>query len=83
MPFDNIILHYNKNGKLCNHPKAEKEVCQNEDIAHSLEQTLWPDHAVMDTPGAELSSKLVVKDSDILVRKGYNCEVSLSNSLVI
>ena len=71
------MLHYNKNGRLCNHPKAEKEVCKAEDIVHSLEQTLWPDHAVMNTPGAEFSAKLLVKDSDLLVRKGYNCEVCL------
>lgn len=74
-PFDNVMLHYNDNGKLCNHPKAEEEVCTGEEVSHSLEQTLWPDHAVMNTPGAELASKLVVEESDLIVRKGHNCEV--------
>ena len=74
-PFDNVMLHYNEDGRLCNHPKSEKEVCKGEEVSHSLEQTLWPDHAVMNTPGAELASKLVVKESDLIVRKGHNCEV--------
>ena len=75
------MLHYNENGKLCNHPKAEEEVCKAEEVSHSLEQTLWPDHAVMNTPGAELASKLVVKEADLIVRKGHNCEVPATQKI--
>ena len=44
-------------------------------MAHTLKQDLWPDHAVQGSHGSELSKDLVVKDSDIVIKKGLNAEV--------
>ena len=73
--FQTITLNYDENGTLCEDLQSEEEICQDEDIAHTLNQTLWPDHCVMDTQGAELSTQLEVKDSDLFIKKGFNCEV--------
>ena len=82
-PFESITLQYDKNGKLCNDPRAEGEDCKAEDVAQSLEQCLWPDHAVQNTHGSEFSKDLEVKDSDLLVRKGFNSEVSFKLKLLL
>ena len=34
-------------------------------------QTLWPDHCVQGTPGAELHADLALDRAEIIVRKGY------------
>lgn len=65
--FDVITLEYDEDGALCSD-------CQ--EAAHKLNQTLWPDHCVMDTQGAEISERIMMKTSDIIVKKGFNCDVS-------
>ena len=45
-------------------------------MKHKLNQTLWPDHCVMNTNGAKIKESVSIKDSDIDIRKGFNCEVS-------
>jgi len=35
------------------------------------EQTLWPDHCVQGSSGAEFHSSLVTTSADVIVRKGY------------
>jgi len=35
------------------------------------EQTLWPDHCVQGSDGAEFHSSLVTTSADVIVRKGY------------
>ena len=37
-----------------------------------LQQTLWPDHCVQHTPGAELHSGLAIQNIDHIVRKGVD-----------
>ena len=39
------------------------------------EQTLWPDHCVQGTSGAEFHRDLVVRDSELVLRKGFRREV--------
>ena len=62
-------MEYNDSGKLC-------EKCSPDEVKHKLNQTLWPDHCVMNTNGAKIKESVSVKDSDIDIRKGFNCEVS-------
>lgn len=35
------------------------------------EQTLWPDHCVQGTPGANLHSGLQITDAELVIRKGF------------
>ena len=68
-PFETIGLEYDESGKLC-------ENCSRDQVKHKLNQTLWPDHCVMNTNGAKIKESVSIKDSDIDIRKGFNCEVS-------
>ena len=82
--FDVISLEYDQNGTLCQKSDVIREkVCQEDEIAHKLNQTLWPDHCIMDTQGANVSAQLKIKDSDIFVRKGFNCQVNFSGFFII
>jgi nicotinamidase/pyrazinamidase len=38
-------------------------------------QILWPDHCVQGSSGAEFSSALSVPKAELIVRKGYRCEI--------
>ena len=69
--FGNIVLKYDKNGRLCD----SKRNCKNEDIAHTINQTLWPDHCVKNTLDSQLSTQLDYRESDIFIKKGFNCEI--------
>ena len=44
-----------------------------------VQQYLWPDHCVMNTTDAQFNARLIVKSTDIVVRKGYNCQVCNSS----
>ena len=50
--------------------------CKDAEVT-SLNQTLWPDHCVMYTKGANVTSQLTKQPGDIYIHKGYNCEVVL------
>lgn len=39
------------------------------------DQTLWPDHCVQGTSGAEFHRDLVVRDSELALRKGFRREI--------
>ncbi|GAB3392989.1 nicotinamidase [Azotobacter armeniacus] len=39
------------------------------------EQTLWPDHCVQNTPGAEFHPELAIPHAELILRKGYRAEV--------
>lgn len=39
------------------------------------DQTLWPDHCVQGTKGAEFHRDLVVRDSELVLRKGFRKEI--------
>jgi nicotinamidase/pyrazinamidase len=38
-------------------------------------QTLWPDHCVQDTPGAEFHSDLHLPNVELILRKGFRAEI--------
>ena len=40
-----------------------------------LHQTLWPNHCIKNTLDASLHSDLIVKDDDVIIRKGHPCNV--------
>ena len=70
--YNTIKLEYDENGNLCNtEPK-----CQPNEIKYTVDQTLWPDHCIKNTPGAEVSTKINKTSGDIIIRKGFNCDVS-------
>ena len=62
-------------------------LCRNENVTNDytdecsgrtkqdLIQTLWPDHCVKNTTDARIHNDLYVADTDIVVRKGYQCQV--------
>ncbi|XP_052814452.1 nicotinamidase-like isoform X3 [Mya arenaria] len=67
-PFTAIDLLYTDNGTLC-------PVNSSCDSTHNISQTLWPDHCVINTTDAQLSSQLEQHPGDIVVKKGYHCQV--------
>ncbi|WAR11085.1 PNCA-like protein [Mya arenaria] len=67
-PFTAMDLQYTNNGTLC----RDNSSC---DASYNISQTLWPDHCVINTTDAKLSSQLKQRPGDIVVRKGYNCQV--------
>lgn len=84
--FDRITLTYDADGTLCQlstdddlaNPVAaasSSTACKLGQVAHQVNQTLWPDHCVMNTPGARLTPELITTKSDRLIRKGSNCQV--------
>lgn len=64
-----ILLQYDTKGKLC----TQNNTC--EEVAYNVTQVLWPDHCVINTTSAEFSSELDHKSTDVVVKKGYDCEV--------
>lgn len=44
-------------------------------IGHRLNQTLWPNHCIMETEDSDLSKQLMVEPDDVIVYKGTNCHV--------
>ena len=51
-----------------------REVFQNIDL-DGLDQTLWPDHCIQGTPGAELSGMLDQRNIEAIFRKGTDAEI--------
>lgn len=86
-----VNLTYNSQGQLCFGDSVPDDYAHgvscisngvsdtHSDVNHVVTQTLWPDHCVQNvTSGpksASLSSTLEKRDTDIVVRKGYHCEV--------
>ena len=54
---------------------SEKYAVFCDSASHVLNQTLWPDHCVIDTEDANFVPGLIVKPSDIVIRKGYRPQV--------
>jgi len=79
--FQSITLNYDENGTLCHNPEDAQDgeyICAEEDIAHQIDQTMWPDHCVIQSEDAELAEQVGLQidhDSDIVIQKGFNCEV--------
>jgi nicotinamidase/pyrazinamidase len=38
-------------------------------------QTLWPDHCIQGTPGAELHPGLSIPHAELILRKGFRCDI--------
>lgn len=80
-PFDEITLDYDEHGQLC---KSQDRVTHNisekacEKVKYRVNQQVFVDHCIMDTPDSQLSPELVVKaDSDVIVNKGSNSQVKM------
>ena len=65
-------MNYDDNGRLCKSPTTNisEKVCEESDIKYKVEQQVFVDHCIMDTPDAALNSQLETKNSDIFVNKG-------------
>eukprot|EP00058_Branchiostoma_floridae_P010510 XP_002595998.1 hypothetical protein BRAFLDRAFT_84072 [Branchiostoma floridae] len=72
--FEVMELDYDSQGALCTGPSPYAVNCTGS-VAHRLNQTLWPDHCVINTTGAEFHPQLTTEPSDLVVQKGYRCEV--------
>jgi len=69
--FNNIKLEYDQNGNLCN---INEPFCDPSEVRYEVDQTLWPDHCVKNTPSAQIHKDVVLNpESDIYVKKGFNC----------
>lgn len=44
-------------------------------VKYNITQRLWPDHCVINSTSADISSKLTRSSNDIIIKKGYNCKV--------
>ena len=83
--FQSITLNYDENGTLCHNPEDAQDgeyICAEEDIAHQIDQTMWPDHCVIQSEDAELAEQVGLQidhDSDIVIQKGFNCEVKFQS----
>lgn len=65
--YDDVLLQYNAAGKLCKSLEC--------DVKYNVSQTIWPEHCIMNTEGANFSSELAQQSSDFVVRKGFVCDV--------
>jgi len=77
--FSSRDLVYNTNGDLCTTsnlaPKANYGVDCTGAQTVTLSQTLWPDHCVQNTTDADFVGNLVKKSTDVVVQKGYKCDL--------
>ena len=48
-----------------------------EEVTYNVSQTLWPDHCIQNTEDAKLAPDIIVKESDVIIKKGDDCEVKL------
>jgi nicotinamidase/pyrazinamidase len=74
------LTYIQDTGQLCwsNDECANNSYAVNCTLADQLvtvSQRLWPDHCVINTTDAEFNSQLIVDDSDMVVRKGYYCQI--------
>ena len=63
-------MEYDEAGNLCDN-------CAPDEVKYKLNQTLWPDHCIIDTDGAKIRETVLIQDSDIFVKKGYHCVIEL------
>ena len=76
--FSTMTLDYTSNGDLCAGPNilpSYSVPCQPSNVSLVVNQTLWPDHCVWNTTGAEISRALIRKPSDPIVQKGYHIQI--------
>jgi len=74
-------LIYTVDMKLCKDSETGTDLeytieCKPEDKAYELEQALWPDHCIKDTPDSELSSDLTIDATkDVIITKGTEPQI--------
>lgn len=76
--FDDITLEWTAEAVLCNstmYGADSKLSCSEDEVAYSLQQTLWPDHCIQGTDDAEFSVDLETSDDDIIIQKGMDSTV--------
>jgi len=75
-PFDVITLNYTKEGKVCGYsdqfPENSVKACTGAEVAHSVQQTLWPDHCIQGSSGSQFAPNLEISASDTIIQKGYH-----------
>ncbi len=49
---------------------------------HYGHQSLWPDHCVQNTPGAEITPKLDIPHAELLLRKGFRPDIDSYSAFV-
>jgi nicotinamidase/pyrazinamidase len=83
-PFSILELDYTNDGLLCDDANgsyvaeygSDATVCSSTDqVAHRVNQTLWPDHCIIGTEDAAFNPDLSVKGSDIVIQKGNKCYI--------
>ena len=65
-------------GKLClgrNITSRHAVYCRRKDLEYRVEQMLWPDHCINNTPQAQPHPNLTVKPTDVLISKKDLCQV--------
>lgn len=50
--------------------KVDLRIMMNDNNIVTVEQTMWPTHCVIDTPGQQIHSDLITFESDIKIKKG-------------
>lgn len=73
--FDDITLEWTAEAILCNstmYGADSKLSCTEDEIAYSLQQTLWPDHCIQGTDDAAFSVDLETSADDIIIQKGMD-----------
>jgi nicotinamidase/pyrazinamidase len=77
-PFSLLELDYTSKGELCSgaHISPNYSVpCRASDIATRLNQTLWPDHCLQNSSGAEISANVTRSSKNPVVQKGYHIQI--------
>lgn len=77
-PYSQKVLQYTPDGDLCHTsdmaPGVNTVDCTGVQTV-PLTQTLWPDHCIINTTDAGFVNSLVTKNSDVVVQKGYKCDL--------
>jgi nicotinamidase/pyrazinamidase len=88
---DEVVLPINRLGQLFEHvaltqdwhPRGHSSFASSHDGCKPFEmieasygpQTLWPDHCVQGTPGAQLHAGLSVSHAELILRKGFRRDI--------
>lgn len=67
-PYNHISFASTHNAQLFS--KVDLRVIMSDNNVVAMEQTMWPTHCVINTPGQQIHSDLITFESDIKIRKG-------------
>lgn len=78
-PFSQKQLLYTRSANLCHTEGLSSRANYGVDCTGvetvPLTQTLWPDHCIQNTTDADFVSTLIKKNSDVVVQKGFKCDL--------